>query len=51
MVGSMGFGDGIVESTNGTSSCLEDSAAGRVSVKDVFSRIQSRTASPSAVVL
>ena len=47
MVGSMGF----VELTNGTSLWLEDSAAGRVSVKDVFSRIRYRRASPSAVVL
>ena len=47
----MGCGDEIVESTNGTSSWLEDSAIGRVSVKDVFSRIRSRRASPSAVVL
>ena len=47
----MGFGGGFVESTNGTSTWLEDSAAGRVSVKDVFSRIRSRRASPSAVVL
>ena len=47
----MGFGDGFVESTNGTSSWLEDSAAARVSVKEVFSRIRSRRASPSAVVL
>ena len=47
----MGFGGGFVESTNGTSSWLEDSAARRVSVKDVFSRIRSRRASPSAVVL
>ena len=47
----MGFGDRIVEPTNGTSSWLEDPAAGRVSVKDVFSRIRSRRASPSAMVL
>jgi len=47
----MGFGGGFVESTNGTSSWLEDSIAARVSVKDVFSRIRSRIASPSAVVL
>ena len=46
----MGFGGGFVESTNETSSWLEDSAAGRVSVKDVFSRIRSRRASPSTVV-
>ena len=44
----MESGGGFVESTNGTSSWLEDSAAGRVSVKDVFSRIRSRRASPSA---
>ena len=47
----MGCGDGIVESTNETSSWLEDSAAGRVYVKDVFSRIRSRRASTSAVIL
>ena len=47
----MGFGGGFVESTNGTSSCLEDSAAGRVSVKDVFSRIRSKRDSPLAVIL
>ena len=47
----MGFGGGFVESTNGTSSWLEDSSATRVSLKDVFSRIRSRRASPSAVVL
>ena len=47
----MGFGGGFVESTNGTFSWLEDSTAGRVSVKDVFSRIRSRRASPSAMVL
>ena len=47
----MGSNGGFVESTNGTSLWLEDSAAGRVSVKDVFSRIRSRRASPSAVVL
>ena len=46
----MGVGDGDVESSNGTSSWLEDSAAGRVSVKDVFSRMHSKR-SPSAVVL
>ena len=51
MVGSMGSGGGFVEPTNETSSRIEDSAAGRVSVKDVFSRIRSRRASPSAVVL
>ena len=51
MVGSTGSDGGFVESTNGTSSWLEDSTAGRVSVKDVFSRIRSRRASPSAVVL
>ena len=43
--------DRDVESTNGTSSRLEDPATGRVSVKDVFSRIRSKRASPSAVVL
>ena len=47
----MGSDGGFVESTNGTSSWLEDSAVGRVSAKDVFSRIRSRRASPSAVVL
>jgi len=47
----MGFGGGIVESKNGTSSWLEDSTDGRVSVKDVFSRIRYRRASPSAMVL
>ena len=47
----MGFGVGFVESTNRTSSWLEDSAVGRVSVKDVSSRIRSRRASPSVVVL
>ena len=47
MVGSMGF----VELTNGTYLWLENFAVGRVSVKDVFSRIRSRRASPSAVVL
>ena len=47
----MGSSGGFVESTNRTSSWLEDSAAGRVSVKDVFSRIRSKRASPSAVVL
>ena len=47
----MGVGDGDVESTNGTSSWLKDSADGRISVKDVFSRIRSKRASPSAVVL
>ena len=47
----MGFGGGFVESTNGTSSWLEDSAVGRVSVKDVSSRIRSKRASPSVVVL
>ena len=47
----MGFGVGFVESTNGTSSWLEDSAVGRVSVKDVSSRIRSKRASPSVVVL
>ena len=51
MVGSTGSDGGFVESTNGTSTWLEDSAAERVSVKDVFSRIRSRKASPSAVVL
>ena len=50
MVGSMWVGDGDVETTNGTSSWLEGSADERVSVKDVFSRIQSKRASPSAVV-
>ena len=47
----MGSDGGFVESTNGTSSWLENSAAGGVSVKDVYSRIRSRRASPSAVVL
>ena len=47
----MGIGLGSVESTNGTSSWLEDSTDGRVSVKDVFSRIRFKRASPSAVVL
>ena len=47
----MGIGLGSVKSTNGTSSWLEDSDVGRVSVKDVFSRIRSKRASPSAVVL
>ena len=47
----MGFGGGFVESTNGTSSWLENSAVGRVFVKVVLSRIRSRRASPSAVVL
>ena len=47
----MGSDGGFVESTNGTSSWLEDSASGRVSVKDVFSRIRSRRVSPLAVVL
>ena len=47
----MGVGDGDVESSNGTSSWLEDSAAGRVSVKDVFSRIRYKRTSPSSVVL
>ena len=47
----MGFGGGFVESTNRTFSWLEDSTARMVSVKDVFSRIRSRRASPSAVVL
>ena len=47
----MGSNGGFVESSNETSSWLEDSVAGRVSVKDVFSRIRSRRASPSAVVL
>ena len=51
MVGSLGSSGGFVESTNGTSSWLEDSTDGRVSVKDVFSRIRSKIASPSAVVL
>ena len=51
MVGSTGCKGGFVESTNGTSSLLEVSTVGRVSVKDVFSRIRSRRASPSAVVL
>ena len=51
MVDSMGSSGGFVEPINETSSRLEDSAAGRVSVKDVFSRIRSRRASPSAVVL
>ena len=40
-----------VESTYGTSSWLEDPAVKRVSVKNVFSRIRSKRASPSAVVL
>ena len=40
-----------VESTNETSPWLEDPVAERVSVKDVFSRIRSKRASPSAVVL
>ena len=47
----MGFVGGFVESTNGISSWLEDCDAGRVSVKDMFSRIQSKRASPSAMVL
>ena len=47
----MGVCDWAVESTNGTSSWLEGSATGRVSVKDVFSRIRSRRTSPSDVVL
>ena len=47
----MGVGDGGIESTNGSSSWLKDSAAGSFSVKDVFSRIRSKRASPSAVVL
>ena len=51
MVGSTGSDGGFVESTNRTSSWLEDSAAGSISVKDVFSRIRSRRASPSAMVL
>jgi hypothetical protein len=42
---------GDVESTNGTSSWLENSAAERVFMKDVFSRIRSKRASPSVVVL
>ena len=45
------MGDGDVESTSKTSSWLEDPAAGRVSVKDVFSRIRSKRASASALVL
>ena len=45
------MGDGDVESTSKTSSWLEDPAAERVSVKDVFSRIRSKRASPSVVVL
>jgi len=40
-----------VESTDGTSSWPEDPPTGRVSVKDVFSRIRSKRASPSVVVL
>ena len=51
MVGSMGIGPRSVESTNGTSSWLEDPTAERIFVKDVFSRIRSKRASPSAVVL
>ena len=51
MVGSMWVGDGDVETTNETSSWLEDSTDGRVLVKDVFSRIRSKRASPSALVL
>ena len=51
MVGSMGFGGGFLESTIRTSSWLKDSTAGRVFEKDMFSRIRSRRASPSAVVL
>ena len=51
MVGSLGSDGGFVESTNGTSSLLEVSTVGRVSVKDVFSRMRSRRASPSVVVL
>ena len=47
----MGFGDGIVELTIGTSSWPEDPPTRRVSVKDVFSRICSKRASPSVVVL
>ena len=50
MVGSTWVCDGDVETTNGTSSWLEDPAVERVSVKDVFSRIRSKRASPSAVV-
>ena len=45
------MGDGDVETTNGTSSWLEDPGAGRVFVKYVFSRIQYKRASPSIVVL
>jgi hypothetical protein len=51
VVGSMWVGDGDAETTNRTSLWLEDSADGRVSVKDVFSRIRSKRASPSALVL
>ena len=47
----MGSSGGFVESTNGTSSWLEDPATGRVSMKDVFSRIRSKRASHSAVIL
>ena len=45
------MGDRDVESTNETSSWFEDPAPGRVSVKDVFSRIRSKRASPSVVAL
>ena len=38
-------------SISGTSSQLEGSTNGRVSVKEVFSRIRSRRAYPSEVVL
>ena len=47
----MGSDGGFMEPTNRTSSWIEDSAAGRVFVKVVLSRIRSRRASPSAVVL
>ena len=39
------------DSISGTSSYLEVSTNGRVSVKEVFYRIRSRKASPSGVVL
>jgi len=39
------------DSISGTSSQLEGSTNGRVSVKEVFSRIRSRRACPSEVVL
>ena len=51
MVGSTWVCDGDVETTDGTSSWIEDSTDRRVSVKDVFSRICSKRASPSVVVL